>query len=154
MEFSGKSCIRQNSCDFSGILLEIPGTPGVVLISRDFPGKTGRVGQYIRCIYHRRSVFVLALRPIHNTSCDATSCNSDTQLTIFFMFSTSLCISSAMRVHCTCAQCRNCTPFVYTARYMSQKFLQLLRQVPCDCTRQAVSCRNCRKSPVASQKVE
>ena len=45
MEFSGKSCIKRN-CDFSGSLLEIPGTPGVVLISRDFPGKTGRVGQY------------------------------------------------------------------------------------------------------------
>ena len=45
MEFSGKSCIRQNF-GFSGSLLEIPGTPGGVLIFRDFPGKNGRVGQY------------------------------------------------------------------------------------------------------------
>ena len=45
MELSGKSCIRQNF-GFSGSLLEIPGTPGGVLIFRDFPGKNGRVGQY------------------------------------------------------------------------------------------------------------
>ena len=57
MEFSGKSCIRRN-CDFSGSLLEIPGTPGVVLISRDFPGKTGRVGQY-GIIGSMRPLFVI-----------------------------------------------------------------------------------------------
>ena len=71
----------------------------------------------------------------------ATSWDSDTWFTIFFMFATSSCTSSTMHVHCTCTQGRNCTPFVYVACRMSQtlNFLQLLRQVPCDSTRQAFS---------------
>ena len=40
----------------------------------------------------------------------ATSCDSDTRFTIFFMFATSSCTSSTMHVHCTCTQGRNCTP--------------------------------------------
>ena len=68
----------------------------------------------------------------------ATSCDSDTRFTIFFMFATSSCTSSTMQVHCTCTQGRNCTPFVYVACRMSQKlnFLQLLRQVHWDSLRQ------------------
>ena len=74
----------------------------------------------------------------------ATSCDSDTRFTIFFMFATSSCTSSTMHVHCTCTQGRNCTPFVYVACRMSQKlnFLQLLRQVHCDSLRQLATARD------------
>ena len=74
----------------------------------------------------------------------ATSCDSDTRFTIFFMFATSSCTSSTMHVHCTCTQGRNCTPFVYVACHMSQKlnFLQLLRQVHCDSLRQLATARD------------
>ena len=40
----------------------------------------------------------------------ATSCDSDTRFTIFFMFATSSCTSSNMHVHCTWTQGRNSTP--------------------------------------------
>ena len=74
----------------------------------------------------------------------ATSCDSDTRFTIFFMIATSSCTSSTMHVHCTCSQGRNRTPFVYIACRMSQKlnFLQLLGQVHCDSLRQLATARD------------
>ena len=88
----------------------------------------------------------------------ATSCGSDTRFTIF-MFATASC---AQVVLCTCtaraprvetvlhfcmsrAACRKSWTFF--------NFCDRCIATACDSSGQAVSCRNCRKSRVASQKV-
>ena len=38
---SQENPVSHKTVTFPGVLVEIPGTPGVVLISRDFPGKPG-----------------------------------------------------------------------------------------------------------------